>query len=240
MQRDQREQTTGPSNSAAAALNIKRREYLHPMVVCRVSPFSPSSAPDSAAPAPRCHHGICCSHGTMYVVGGEDGEGVFADVWALDTSTGRWREIFPVNAHDFSGRQGCTCCVVDNKLFVIGGGDLLTNHIGAVLDLHSLLWTDLTLHGILGRKPDGRQHHASAVACGGIVVHGGFNGVQHLGDTWLLDPSSLTWRQLHASSPAPASSNHCLIPLPHDSSSLLRIGGEASCRSRHTARAAFV
>ena len=78
---------------------------------------------------------------------------------------------------------------------------------------------------------------------GGIVVHGGFNGIpplskdnisvlilragiEHLGDSWLLDTATLTWRQLHATSPAAPCSNHCLVVL--DSSSLLRIGGEAS------------
>jgi hypothetical protein len=163
----------------------------------------------------------------MYVVGGEDGEGVFDDVWALDTTTGQWEEIIPVNPHDFSARQGCSCCVVDDKLFVIGGGDLLTNHVGAVLHLQSLQWTDLTLHGVLGHKPDGRQHHASAVVPNlGIVVHGGFNGIQHLGDTWLLDPATYTWRQLHKPDPAPACSNHCLVLL--EGSCLLRVGGEAS------------
>ena len=194
------------------------------MVVCRASLFA--TAADSEAPAPRCHHGICHSEGVLYVVGGEDGEGVFDDVWALDTSTGRWREIMPVNPHDFSGRQGCTCCIVDNKLFVIGGGDLLTNHIGAVLDLQSLHWTDLRLHGVLGCKPDGRQHHACAAVPGGLILHGGFNGIQHLGDTWHLNATTFAWRQLHNSNPAPPCSNHCLLPL-HDSS-FLRIGGEAS------------
>jgi hypothetical protein len=201
------------------------------MVVCRVAPFA-AAAPNPAgpAPAPRCHHGICQSGGTVYVVGGEDGEGVFADVWALDTLSGQWREIVAVNAHDFSGRQGCTCCVVDGRLFVIGGGDLLTHHLGCVLDLQSLRWTDLRLHGVLGHKPDARQHHASCAVAGGVVVHGGFNGIQHLGDTWLLDCATLTWRQLHKSAPAPPCSNHCLVLL--DDSSLLRIGGEASSHAR--------
>ena len=120
------------------------------MVICRVSLF----ASGSNGPAPRCHHGVCHSSGKVYVVGGEDGEGVFDDVWVLDTTTGQWEEIIPVNPHDFSARQGCSCCVVDDKLFVIGGGDLLTNHVGAVLQLQSLQWTDLTLHGVLGHKPD--------------------------------------------------------------------------------------
>ncbi len=61
---------------------------------------------------------------------------------------------------------------------------------------------------------------------GGIVLHGGFNGVEHLGDTWLLDPATFLWRQLHKASAAPPSSNHCLLLLHH--STLLRIGGEAS------------
>ena len=196
------------------------------MVVCRVSLFSPSAASHSVGPAPRCHHGVTVSAGKMFIVGGEDGEGVFDDVWVFDLSTSSWQEIVPVNPHDFSGRQGCTCCVLDNKLFVIGGGDLLTNHIGAVLDLETLQWTDLRLHGVLGHKPDGRQHHASAVVSGCIVVHGGFDGIQHLGDSWLLDARSFTWRQLHKSDPAPASSNHALLLL--DDSTLLRIGGEAS------------
>ncbi len=125
------------------------------MVVCRASIFAAAAA--SPAPAPRCHHGVCSSDGKLYVVGGEDGEGVFDDVWALDTSSGHWQEVVAVNPHAFSGRQGCTCCVVDGKLFVLGGGDLLTNHVGAVLDLASLRWTDLSLHGVLGRKPDARQ-----------------------------------------------------------------------------------
>jgi hypothetical protein len=194
------------------------------MVICRASLFA--TAAGSNGPAPRCHHGICCNGGKLYVVGGEDGEGVFDDVWALDMSTGHWQEIEPVNPHDFSGRQGCTCCVIDDKLFVIGGGDLLSHHIGAVLDLQSLVWTDLALHGVLGHRPDARQHHACAVVAGGVVVHGGFNGVQHLGDTWLLDAKTLAWRQLHKAGPAPPCSNHCLLNL--DDFSLLRIGGEAS------------
>jgi hypothetical protein len=209
------------------SIRFKQLEYLDCMVVCRVALFSPSAASDSGGgPAPRCHHGVTVADGKMYIVGGEDGEGVFDDVWVFDLSTSSWQEIIPVNPHDFSGRQGCTCCVVDNKLFVIGGGDLLTNHIGAVLDLQSLQWTDLRLHGVLGHKPDGRQHHASAVVSDCIVVHGGFNGIQHLGDTWLLDARSFTWRQLHKSDPAPASSNHTLVLL--DDRTLLRIGGEAS------------
>jgi hypothetical protein len=165
----------------------------------------------------------------VFIVGGEDGEGVFDDVWVFDTLSGQWQELTPVNPHDFSGRQGCTCCVFENKLFVIGGGDLLTYHIGAVLDLHSLRWTDLSLHGVLGHRPDGRQHHASALISGSILLHGGFNGLQHLGDTWLLDTTSFAWRQLHKADPAPPCSNHCLVVL--DDSSVLRIGGEASSHS---------
>ncbi len=105
----------------------------------------------------------------------------------------------------------------------------MTNHVGAVLHLQSLQWTDLTLHGVLGHKPDGRQHHASAVVPGGIIVHGGFNGIQHLGDTWLLDPATYTWRQLHKPDPAPACSNHCLVLL--EGACLLRVGAEASSRA---------
>ncbi len=73
---------------------------------------------------------------------------------------------------------------------------------------------------------------------GGIVLHGGFNGVQHLGDTWLLDPSTFLWRQLHSAAPAPPSSNHSLLLLAD--SSLLRIGGEASSHASTTPSPAVV
>jgi hypothetical protein len=54
------------------------------------------------------------------------------------------------------------------------------------------------LHMLQGTPPPPRRGHAcTLVGRERLLMHGGFDGTTHLGDTYVLDVASLLWTQLH-------------------------------------------
>lgn len=171
--------------------------------------WSRLAAGGGAGPSRRYgHSGIYdAARDRMIVSHGFTDAGRFDDTWALDLSTGTWRDISPARgrplrrclhhaAYDAAGQQmllygGCASGAGPCPL-----GDLWS------FDLVAGGWTELTGSG---RRPPPRDHYGLAFDSvrRRMVVFGGA-GPGNLNDTWEFDPASRLWSETALAGAAPA------------------------------------
>lgn len=90
---------------------------------------------------PRAYHCSTVFNGKLWVMAGEDGGGLLADIWSTPDLFD-WTEV--ANSAPWGGRSGAACTVHDGKLWILGGD----GPAGALNDVWSSsdgdIWTQAT------------------------------------------------------------------------------------------------
>lgn len=161
-------------------------------------------------PEIRYAHTVNELNGKIYVVGGASTETsafLYKTALVYDRSSGEWTQI-PLNKN--KGRRVHCSCVVDGKLFVIGGSDTTINTNTAVLATMDMFDPNTGVWVSKDPMPTKRSHIACASMDGKIYVMGGFhstndlNGVKTLemydtqNNTWSTLPDMPTKRGAHS------------------------------------------
>ncbi|KAH7828344.1 uncharacterized protein MONOS_3406 [Monocercomonoides exilis] len=103
--------------------------------------------------------------------------------------TGGWEKTKPT----IKGFHGHAAVVENNLIYIVGGNDgTAMNTEVIVLNIDGTLNKKIELDGNVNSRTD---HTFTRVADGGIMI-GGSNNNDYYGDVWLLDFSSLEWRNL--------------------------------------------
>eukprot|EP01121_Diplochlamys_sp_Union-15-3_P021910 TRINITY_DN912_c0_g1_i1.p1 TRINITY_DN912_c0_g1~~TRINITY_DN912_c0_g1_i1.p1 ORF type:complete len:486 (+),score=46.48 TRINITY_DN912_c0_g1_i1:120-1577(+) len=180
--------------------------------------------------APNCRAGMSCislpHKNQLIYFGGQfiakQPQKIYNDVFILDTITMTWTKPV-IKGTPPSPRAWATAELVDNKIFIFGGGGFdflwkeacLYNDV-FMLDLNSdvLEWRSILTKG---EKPCPRAGHTSSVLNGtDIIIHAGGNlgGSQVFGDTFLLNTRTSTWKKLVVTGDVPGpmgSLNSCVV-----------------------------
>lgn len=96
-------------------------------------------------PPPVANHSMSVYKNKIYIFGGiYNNEKISNDLWCFDALTNKWSQLpttgnvpLPVNEH--------SSCIINDKLYIYGGNDFhgLIYDTLYVLDLHSLVWSQL-------------------------------------------------------------------------------------------------
>ena len=153
-------------------------------------------------PSPRFGHNAAFIGDRVLLFGGQGGQGVFFnDLWSFDVAEESWTRVSDGGAAP-SPRYGAGGTAV--------GSDLTISHgftdAGRFDDTWSFAnaWTDVSPAS--GPRPIKRCLHRIAHLQGlnRLVLFGGqTNGVPFLGDTWVFDPGSRSWREMKGKAPSP-------------------------------------
>ena len=136
--------------------------------------------------------------GKIYVIGGANPSGPFAEVYVLDLETFSWDTI---DAPGFKARYEHSAFVPQgdpSKIYVFGGADQSGNHNDIqVLDTENKSWDVISPSG---SPPSPRTYHTTV--CVGdrfIVYSGGHQGSDPVGDRQVhcFDATSCSWSTLN-------------------------------------------
>jgi hypothetical protein len=138
--------------------------------------------------------------GKMWVIGGY-GNFKYADVWS--TQDGVTWALTAASA-PFGRRTGMSLVVFNNKMYVLGGIDVLTsvyyNDVWSSPD--GVTWTKVANAATWSA----RTQPGCVAANGGIYVFGGYDGTNFLNDVWFT-VDGITWTNILAAAPWQARSS---------------------------------
>ncbi|KAK7468208.1 hypothetical protein BaRGS_00036569 [Batillaria attramentaria] len=112
-------------------------------------------------------------------------------------------------------RSGHSATLINDQLVMFGGWDapFCYNDL-FVLDMTTLDWSK---PDVKGTPPKPRSWHASCALSGRrILIHGGYDGDNALGDTFIFDLGSLSWNSLVISNAPCARAGHAAVCLPYN------------------------
>uniref|UniRef100_A0A0A9Z0Q3 Kelch domain-containing protein 10 n=1 Tax=Lygus hesperus TaxID=30085 RepID=A0A0A9Z0Q3_LYGHE len=165
--------------------------------------FMPSSGNQ---PEPRYGQAIHIDGKYMYVFGGTTGFSYSSDVHRLDLQTMVWEECYICKGLAHEPRPGYRheIAVDGRQVYILGGGTSDTSHGFRklfVFNLDDYKWTAVETEG--DRKtedmyPRKRKFHSSVMVPGKreVIIMGGLDGSEFLGDTWKLDLVTLKWQRI--------------------------------------------
>ena len=187
---------------------IPRYDYVDEVWAFQLDCNSWELVSENNGPAPRGR--VAVAHDTMrermLVFGGrsETPTGAFEnynDVWAFDLASDTWSQVTTAGTPPSARSSAVAGYDAARDRLLVFGGNTSTNGLAFVpagdtfsLDLVSGVWTEI---GSVGPSP--RLHHAGVMhEQAGFVVFGGTPGFGggYFNDTWALDPTTDTWRQL--------------------------------------------
>ncbi|GER53682.1 kelch repeat-containing F-box family protein [Striga asiatica] len=212
---------------------LYRRVYGLDSVSCRRLRSGPDG--DGILPTPRASHSLNLVSGCLVLFGGGcEGGRHLDDTWVANLSENptlplRWHKT---DSGSPGGRFGHSCVSVRGSLVLFGGiNDLGTRHndtwIGRLVGPSAhLSWQPLD-SGPISPPPRG-AHAACCIDNKYVLVHGGIGpSGTRLGDTWILDPDSKTWRQITARPSPPSRSGHTLTHVGQSAGTVL-FGGRGT------------
>jgi tRNA wybutosine-synthesizing protein 3 len=142
----------------------------------------------SNGPSKRYDHAANYYKNALYVFGGASDSELLSDLWRLQNS--KWTLLSSGN-HDLNvpPRTLRSMPIVNNKIFIFGGGSIGTDCVDDALyifDLETENWSKYMF-------PDGpcaRQGHAFISFQSKIYLFGGMNGTKMMNDLWEFDTSN--------------------------------------------------
>jgi len=139
----------------------------------------------------------------MIIFGG--GETASSDrLYIFDTESMYCQKIDSSGIPLAAAPRGHSCCVLDNKMYIYGGGDgsVYYDHL-YVLDTNTLQWTK---QDCTGTPPGPRRSHTATLVGKRMYVFGGGDGNKALNDIFVLDTDRNSWEKITVkSSEVPAS-----------------------------------
>lgn len=206
-------------------------------------------APLGAVPSARSDTaGALASDGETFMVFGGDEAIVVcgdftpdrihvADTWLLDVGCGAWTQLSPPVAPSPRSRHAIAQDPARNQAVLFGGRFRENNldsgpytQLGDVwaFSFETLEWTEIVP---TNAGPSPRSNTAAVVAGDELIVFGGntsTNGAQFtpLQDTWALDLTTNTWREIPAASPPPPRLFHSATYDPDQDRVFITSGGD--------------
>jgi len=154
-----------------------------------------------STPAARAYHAMACSHGRVYLFGGQGAAStLLSDMHHLDTRTLQWTAVGAAGAP--SARKGHTITQSGERLYVFGGGGAGGARLNDAysFDVGASAWRALQTSGEL---PSAREGHAAAVMDERLYIYGGVDRNGQLNDVHALSLASLRWTQPRVSGASP-------------------------------------
>lgn len=166
-------------------------------------------------PSPRSFHTCCLSpNNFIYLIGGDNGQSFFRDVWAFDVKAKRWDCIVKDDINNslyrgvnesFSGRSGHTCVYYDNALWIFGGR-IKQSYLGDLIrfDLAKKSWTTIQTNYVSPRAA-----HTAIVSNNKMYVFGGVtsslnnNDLEYLQSFIYFDFKTNTWTEIESTGDIP-------------------------------------
>ncbi|GJP30327.1 hypothetical protein CLOM_g741 [Closterium sp. NIES-68] len=155
-------------------------------------------------PSPRDSHTSTVVGSRLFVFGGTDGSSGLNDLYMLDTSTNTWTRL-AAQGDVPAAREGHAAARVEGVVYVFGGcgkaGDGGTVDETYYNDVHvfnpdAMRWTRLAT---TGTAPSPRDSHSCCAWGNQLIVFGGEDSRNcYLSDVFVLDTSSLVWREVRA------------------------------------------
>jgi hypothetical protein len=145
-------------------------------------------------PARSFHTLTTCNNGLYLAFGCQNASTLLSDIWHFDPGSVGWRQIVP-KGEKIAKRMCHSCIAVGTALYFFGGrgenGQLLNDLI--IFDTNT---GNLVCHPKLQGAPCPRFRHSAAYlpATHEMVIIGGQNDAQILGDVHVLSLSKLKWR----------------------------------------------
>jgi N-acetylneuraminic acid mutarotase len=171
--------------------------------------------PADGLPVARTGHSLVYDpvSDTLIMFGGVDYATDFSDVWTCDPTTGVWTLVRPEGpVPSARSAHAMVYDVTTGKVILFGGWDgTLESDETWAYDPANQTWTNLDPEG---ETPAGRDSHSMVYdsTSGTIVLFGGWDGYQDLGDTWVYDPVANAWTQHDPGGYAPpARSCHAMV-----------------------------
>jgi N-acetylneuraminic acid mutarotase len=142
------------------------------------------------APSERGGPQLVSTDSALYVLFGFSGREL-GDIHRYDLNQNQWTEMQLAGTAPQPRSVHCACPVNDNEIFVFGGEKEPSKqgHLGAgeywqdafILDTRTGIWTQVP-QDAPGEWPTARGWIASTSVLNGVVIHGGFDGTDRLGD----------------------------------------------------------
>eukprot|EP00850_Spirogloea_muscicola_P017079 SM000143S00744 [mRNA] locus=s143:362548:368810:+ [translate_table: standard] len=186
-------------------------------------PGSPVGVTWQAIPGPdgppgrAGHTATLADSGSIYVLGGRQGDAYFNDAWEFDTAAEAWRRL--AAAAPFAPRAYHTATLVGgSRIWLIGGSNAVTVFADVhVLDTATGQWSSPSLEGQLARGTHAAALHPLRPTA--ILVFGGYGGQpgpgrRHgwLADLCVLHTEELRWEEMRAGGERPCSRGyHTLV-----------------------------
>lgn len=153
-------------------------------------------------PPARFGHSAGFVDGHLVIFGGQAGARFFNDAWAFDPGRGVWTKLSP-SGKPPPARYGASGTTIVNSLAISHG---FTN-TGRFDDTWALStrWANVSPPSGAAR-PFKRCLHRAVYLSGPrkMVLFGGqTDGTPFLGDTWIYDPTELTWAEKKGAGPSP-------------------------------------
>lgn len=177
-----------------------------------------------AFPTERRGHAAEIVGNSMWVFGGTSADGVLGDLFRLCLNTWEWTQVRRRSSMGVAQPHlfAAVFWQQHNKVFLKKAHVSVQGILGA--QRPAVMQVTAT-----GRSPSPRRAAASSVVDNRwMVVQGGFDGVKCLGDTFVLDTTTLAWscveiENAHGEAPLPTPrALHSLVPIGHG---LLAFGG---------------
>ena len=166
---------------AIGGTSIETGTYLDRVEI--YDPVANSWSTGTPLPSARLEVAAGVIQGKLYIAGGNDGTGLLTSAYVLDPVANTWNAIAPLGF----GQNG-SAVVVDNKLFIIGGGGAGEAGVQAY-DPVSNTWTSLA------PLPTGRHDLGAAVDVVNRQIYtvGGWNGNYVSALQIFTPPGEATW-----------------------------------------------
>lgn len=119
----------------------------------------------------------------LYLIGGFDGEEALADVWRFNPATANWTKLASMNQARIRPVAG----VIDNKIIVAGGADLITLSTAEIYDPAENVWSDIS------PLPEEMSAAADSTCNNQFFVIGGLVDDEALDIVYGYDPNLNAW-----------------------------------------------
>ncbi|KAI8871161.1 galactose oxidase, partial [Ramicandelaber brevisporus] len=150
-------------------------------------------------PAPRDGHAATFIGKTMFVFGGEVGNGQCDDgLYAFNIANRTWYKV-PIQGSPLMGRRGHSVAALGSSLYVFGGiadGHYLQDLAAFDVRVAASKGPRWTFIDAPGPVPPARSGHSCHVFNGRLYIFGGTAGDRCYNDLWCFDPAERRWEQI--------------------------------------------
>ena len=138
---------------------------------------------DFTVPIPMALAATVVFNDRLYLIGGFDGEEALADVWRFNPSSATWTKLASMN----QARMHPVAGIINDKIIVAGGADLVNLSSAEIYDFAEDVWSDIS------PLPEEMYAAADSTCNNQFFVIGGLVGDEALDIVYGYDPALNAW-----------------------------------------------